>query len=194
MDLWAVLLLYTGFLIVSCELLTRIRAWALLIVAVLPCAMIPTWLGEQRIPFFWVKTFSVSGCMTFIILLRSTCLGRQRWALFIAYVLVLANIIEATATDFKHANYTNGVVGVVTALTLPGYGKGTGMSINWAGKYWDLEWHMPVGYVCLYTLWNINFVYSNYYPESLLHVCVLSAPLLIRYPHPLFRTFDWCLS
>ena len=96
--------------------------------------------------------------------------------MWMAYVVLILNILEATVKDFTLGHTFNGITGLILIVTIPvtphKWGVETESRLN------DILFDLPILWTILYTTWNICFI-SGEKPEYTAHViCILMVPLV----------------
>lgn len=102
---------------------------------------------------------------------------KKDWVLWIFYMILLANIVEASLKDITLGNYFNAISGFILCITIPLPPKAWSIETK-KDKYYDLIAYLPILWILLYTTWNAAFVYaenSGYLASS---ICILAVPVI----------------
>ena len=146
----------------------------------------PIWFSTLEGAFRWAKTISVLVPLCFVSFVRMSNDGnhdkilmslKKKWPLWILYLVLNLNIIEASLKDISLGNYYNAIAGFILCITIPlptkhwRIGKNDGKN-----SFAELIADLPLAWCLLYVTWNAAFVYgenTGYFASS---VCILIAP------------------
>ncbi|PAT02242.1 hypothetical protein CI105_02550 [Candidatus Izimaplasma bacterium ZiA1] len=154
---------------------------------ILAFATIPLWFLNLESWFRWAKTISVLVPICFVSFVRiynsketkNTFLLslRKKWPLWILYLVLNINIIEATLKDFEMGNYFNAIAGIILCITIPLPTKHWRIGKN-DGKntFGELIADLPLAWCLLYVTWNAAFVYAENTMFFASSICILIAP------------------
>lgn len=149
---------------------------------------IPLWFINLHSWFRWAKTVSVLIPLCFTNFVRMSNDGKhdtvmmslkKKWPLWILYVVLNVNIIEASLADLEMGNYFNAISGFILCITIPLPTRHWRIGRN-DGKntFAELIADLPLAWCLLYVTWNAAFVYAEntgFFASSL---CILIAPEL----------------
>jgi hypothetical protein len=166
------------------ELVRRLRVLGWLVFAALPVAITP-WLIQtgamDRYGWFgWAKLYSICAFAIFFLLIRSerfASWSTGKWAHWVAWTLLVLNILEAVGKDLNSGHIFNAIAGIVLIVTLPT----TAAFKVGPPPIRDYRVGIPVTWVLLYTFWNYVFVLDNYPFMAYRQLAILAAPLLIGF-------------
>ncbi len=148
----------------------------------------PLWFINLHSWFRWAKSISVLIPICFVSFVRMSNDGnhdtvlmslKKKWPLWILYIVLNCNILEASITDLEFGNYFNGIAGLILCITIPlptkhwRIGKNDGKN-----SFAELIADLPLAWCLLYVTWNAAFVYGEnpaFFASSL---CILIAPEL----------------
>ena len=147
----------------------------------------PLWFLNLHTAFRWAKSFSVLVPICFVSFVRISNDGKhdkvmmslkKRWPLWILYLVLNLNILEASITDIVElGNYFNGIAGLILCLTIPlptkhwRIGKSDGKN-----TFAELIADLPLAWCLLYVTWNAAFVYGENTAFFASSICILLAP------------------
>ena len=99
---------------------------------------------------------------------------KKNWVYWFLYIVLFANILEASIKDLSLGNYLNFGAGILCAITIPLPMK----AWRFGGKegYAEIISDLPLMWCLLYTTWNAGFVYAEntgFFASSL---CILMVP------------------
>ncbi|MTI71339.1 MAG: hypothetical protein FH751_13915 [Firmicutes bacterium] len=173
---------YTAILYVVHELSRKYLKGAT-VFFILAIFTFPLWLNNLDGWFRWGKTLIVliPTCFTNLVRLsnRSKKEGweflRKEWPLYILYIVLNLNIIEASLKDLALGNYFNAISGFLLCITIPLPKKSWRIS----GSYGDLIADFPLMWCFLYTTWNACFVYAENPGYLASSICILLVPEIV---------------
>lgn len=179
------MLAYMLFLIMFLEF-TRERQGFYKWFFILSLLTFPLWFLNLHSWFRWAKTISVLIPTCFVSFIRIANDGdhentmqslRKKWPLWILYVVLMLNIVEATLTDFELGNILNALCGVILCITIPLPTKHWRIGKN-DGKnaFSELIADLPLAWCLLYVTWNAAFVYAENTTFFASSLCILIAP------------------
>ncbi|WP_430884424.1 hypothetical protein [Fusibacter sp. JL216-2] len=179
------MLAYLLFLIMFLEF-TRERQGFYKWFFILSLLTFPLWFLNLHSWFRWAKTISVLIPTCFVSFIRIANDGdhentmhslRKKWPLWILYVVLMLNIVEATLTDFELGNTLNALCGVILCITIPLPTKHWRIGKN-DGKnaFSELIADLPLAWCLLYVTWNAAFVYAENTTFFASSLCILIAP------------------
>lgn len=179
------MLAYMLFLIMFLEF-TRERQGFYKWFFILSLLSFPLWFLNLHSWFRWAKTISVLIPTCFVSFIRIANDGdhentmhslRKKWPLWILYVVLMLNIVEATLTDFELGNILNALCGVILCITIPLPTKHWRIGKN-DGKnaFSELIADLPLAWCLLYVTWNAAFVYAENTTFFASSLCILIAP------------------
>ncbi len=146
----------------------------------------PLWFINLHSWFRWAKSISVLIPMCFMSFVRISNSGtkgeiwaslRKKWPLWLFYIMLNVNIIEASLQDIELGNYFNGISGFILCITIPlpikhwRWGKYDGKK-----TFAELIVDLPLAWCLLYVTWNACFVYAENTAFFASSVCILLAP------------------
>lgn len=183
---WSLLTFYVLILFVSLVVLQEIfRRYPRFSLAFFSAALIiffPCWVLLIGVEdwFIYMKAISVVGAIVIFSFFRLTKWKIAKWIQWTTYLVLSANILEASVKDLlagSMTHYMNAIAGILLIATL---NKIHTIHIDTKGKYKDLLWgSMTLAWIIGYTIWNWVFVYLNLTPGSGNHLAVLAAALVI---------------
>ena len=153
---------------------------------ILALVTIPLWFINLHSWFRWAKTISVLVPICFVSFVRMSNDGehdsvlmslKKKWPLWILYLVLMLNIVEATMTDFEMGNLFNALSGVILCITIPlptkhwRIGKNDGKN-----SFAELIADLPLAWCLLYVSWNAAFVYAENTTFFASSLCILIAP------------------
>lgn len=159
----------------------------------------PLWFINLHTWFRWAKSFSVLVPMCLVSFIRISNDGKhndvlmslkKKWPLWLLYIVLNLNIIEATLTDFELGNYFNAISGAILCITIPlptkhwRIGKSDGKN-----SFAELIADLPLAWCLLYVTWNAAFVYGENTAFFASSLCILIAPEIWMLKHK--RTDLW---
>ena len=162
----------------------------------------PLWFINLHSWFRWAKAFSVLVPICFVSFVRisndskhdSVLMSlKKKWPLWILYLVLNLNILEASITDFEFGNYFNAISGLILCLTIPLPTKHWRIGKN-DGKntFAELIADLPLAWCLLYVTWNAAFVYGENTAFFASSLCILLAPELWMFYHK--RTDLWLMG
>ncbi len=89
---------------------------------------LPLWFINLHSWFRWAKTISVLIPICFVSFVRISNDGnhstvmqslKKKWPMWILYLVLMLNILEATMGDFEVGNYFNAISGLILCITIP---------------------------------------------------------------------------
>jgi hypothetical protein len=146
----------------------------------------PLWFATLDSWFRWAKSFSVLVPICFVSFVRMSNDGKhdkvlmslkKKWPLWILYIVLNCNILEASIHDLEFGNYFNGIAGLILCLTIPlptkhwRIGKNDGKN-----SFAELIADLPLAWCLLYVTWNAAFVYGENTAFFASSLCILIAP------------------
>jgi hypothetical protein len=171
------------WLLITQEVFRRFPRFTFAVFTILSILLVPYWTEKGTIKdwFNWVKVFSVIFPLIWFSIFRLTSIGETKFAKWVIYLLLLANILEAVVKDSLSggaAHYFNAMAGILLIATL---NKIDSISTS-KDKYLDVNWNgMTLAWIIGYTIWNWTFVYLNLINVAALHIAVLGASLVIAF-------------
>lgn len=146
----------------------------------------PLWFLNLHSFFRWAKTISVLVPICFVSFVRISNDGnhenvmmslKKKWPLWILYLILNLNIIEAVKQDIELGNFYNAIAGIILCITIPLPTKHWRIG-NHDGKnsFAELIADLPLAWCLLYVTWNAAFVYSENTMFFASSVCILIAP------------------
>lgn len=146
----------------------------------------PLWFLNLHSWFRWAKTISVLIPICFVSFVRMSNDGnhdtilmslKKKWPLWVLYMVLLLNIVEATLGDFEMGNIFNAVSGLILCVTIPLPTKHWRIAKN-DGKFSfaELIADLPLAWCLLYVTWNAAFVYAENTTFFASSLCILIAP------------------
>ncbi len=162
----------------------------------------PLWFINLHSWFRWAKTISVLIPICFVSFVRISNDGnhesvmmslKKKWPLWILYVVLNVNIIEAVKTDFEMGNMFNAIAGIILCITIPlptkhwRIGKNDGKN-----SFAELIADLPLAWCLLYVTWNAAFVYAENTAFFASSICILLAPEIWMAYHK--RTDLWLMG
>lgn len=173
---------WTAFLIVAYEVLRRspLAGWVCFLV--LPPLLLPRWIQVGQWDWLpWLKIASAVLACCWFTAVRFTRLGGSRRAMFVVFLFIVGNILEAVVKDFSQASgphWFNAAAGLLVAATL--CRRLDTIGVDRRGPFRDLDWAAVTRPWCVgYTIWNWVFVQLNYPQYSLGHTTALTAALIL---------------
>lgn len=163
---------------------------------------IPLWFINLDSWFRWAKTISVLIPICFVSFVRISNDGnhdtvmmslKKKWPIWILYLILMLNILEATMGDFEMGNYFNAVSGLILCITIPlpmkhwRIGKNDGKN-----SFAELIADLPLAWCLLYVTWNAAFVYAENTAFVASSICILIAPEIWMAYHK--RTDLWLMG
>jgi len=153
---------------------------------VLAFLTLPLWFMNLHSWFRWAKTISVLFPTCLVSFIRIANDGkhnnilaslRKKWPLWVLYVVLNLNILEASITQLELGNWYNAVAGIILCITIPLPTKHWRIGSN-DGKntFAEIIADLPLAWCLLYVTWNAAFVYhenTTFFASSL---CILLAP------------------
>lgn len=154
--------------------------------SILAICSFPLWFLNIDSWFRLAKTISILIPLCFFNYIRISNDGKhvkqlkalkQKWPLWILFLILNLNIIEAMLQDISGGNYFNAVCGLILCLTIPlptrhwRVGKNDGKN-----TFAEILADLPLAWCLLYVTWNAAFVYgenAGYFASSL---CILILP------------------
>lgn len=146
----------------------------------------PLWFSTLEGAFRWAKTISVLVPLCFVSFVRMSNDGnhdtilmslKKKWPLWILYLVLNLNIVEASLKDISLGNYANAIAGFILCVTIPlptkhwRIGKNDGKN-----SFAELIADLPLAWCLLYVTWNAAFVYGENHAYFASSVCILIAP------------------
>ncbi len=146
----------------------------------------PLWFINLHSFFRWAKTISVLIPICLVSFIRISNDGnhkdvlmslKKKWPLWLLYLVLNLNIIEAVKQDLELGNYFNAIAGIILCITIP-----------LPTKHWRIAKHdgknnfaeliadLPLAWCLLYVTWNAAFVYSENTMFVASSICILIAP------------------
>ncbi|AIO18512.1 hypothetical protein KQ51_00632 [Candidatus Izimaplasma bacterium HR1] len=153
---------------------------------ILALATLPLWFYNLDSWFRWAKSFSVLIPICFVSFVRISNDGshkdvmmslKKKWPLWILYLVLNLNILEATMHDFEVGNIFNAICGLILCITIPlptkhwRIGKNDGKN-----SFAELIADLPLAWCLLYVTWNAAFVYGENTTFVASSICILIAP------------------
>lgn len=153
---------------------------------IIALSTLPLWFLNLHSWFRWAKSISVLFPTCFVSFVRIANDGkhkdvlkslRKKWPLWILYLVLNLNIIEASITQLELGNWYNALAGIILCITIPLPTKHWRIGGN-DGKntFAELIADLPLAWCLLYVTWNAAFVYqenTTFFASSL---CILLAP------------------
>lgn len=146
----------------------------------------PIWFFTLEGAFRWAKTVSVLIPLCFVSFVRMSNDGdhdtilmslKKKWPLWILYLVLNLNIVEASLKDISLGNYANAIAGFILCITIPLPTKHWRIAKkDGKNNFAELIADLPLAWCLLYVTWNAAFVYgenTGYFASS---VCILLAP------------------
>jgi len=154
--------------------------------SILAILSFPLWFLNLDSWFRWAKTISILIPLCFVSYIRISNDGyhndflpslKKEWPMWILYMILILNIVEASLKDYTLNNYFNALSGVILCITIPLPKKHWRIANN-DGKnsFAELIADLPLAWCLLYVTWNAAFVYAentSYFASSL---CILVIP------------------
>ena len=142
----------------------------------------PIWIYNLDGWFRWIKTLLVLLPILFLNAIRYSYFTqsdkndylRKKWPIWILYLVVFANIVEASIKGISIGNHFNGIAGLILAATMLLPLKGWKIDKN---NNQDLIVNFPLSWCLLYTTWNLCFVYGENPDYLASSICILLVPL-----------------
>lgn len=153
---------------------------------ILALLTLPLWFINLHSWFRWAKTISVLVPICFVSFVRisndskhDTIMNslKKKWPMWILYLVLMLNIVEATMGDFEVGNTFNAISGIILCITIPlptrhwRIGKNDGKN-----SFAELIADIPLAWCLLYVTWNAAFVYSENATFFASSLCILIAP------------------
>lgn len=146
----------------------------------------PLWFLNIDSWFRWAKTISILVPLCFFNYVRISNDGhhqkllgalKKKWPMWVLYLILVLNIVEAMLQDMGGANYFNAICGLILIITIPLPNKHWRVGKN-DGKntFAEIIAELPLAWCLLYVTWNAAFVYGeniSYFASSL---CILIIP------------------
>lgn len=148
----------------------------------------PLWFMNDLSWFRWAKVLSVLIPLCFVSFVRMAKSNqgsfiiqslKKDWPLWVLYMILMLNIVEATLSDFEMGNYFNSACGVILCITIPLPTK------HWRIAKFDGKHHfgeliadLPLAWCILYTTWNVVFVYAENTSYVASSICILTIPFV----------------
>lgn len=102
---------------------------------------------------------------------------RKNWVLWVFYLILSLNIVEASIKDLSLGNYFNTISGFILCLTIPLPQKAWCVGTE-KDDYYDLIADLPFAWSLLYTTWNAAFVYAENPGYLASSICILTVPII----------------
>ena len=153
---------------------------------ILALLSIPLWFINLHSFFRWAKSISVLLPICFVSFVRISNDGshkdvmmslKKKWPLWLLYLILNLNIIEAVKQGFELGNYFNAISGIILCITIPLPTKHWRIAKHDGKKnFAELIADLPLAWCLLYVTWNAAFVYSENTTFFASSVCILLAP------------------
>lgn len=173
--LW--ILALCGVLLLAHEALRRSAPLAVVTFFVLPAVAPFLWKGFDL--FYWIKLYLMTFAGFWLVLCRYTKLGAQRWALMVAYAIIVLNFGEVIVKGLlagTAANIMDAAAGMGLLISAP---SPLALRVAYGSPWRDIEWPITTPWLLGYTVWNWTFVYLNYPVNAGRTTAVLAASLLV---------------
>jgi len=162
------------------ELARRYKIAPYIMFILIPIILTPVWLDSGMGWFRIIKVYSaLTGAIFFTVYRFNFGLNKMTWPKYVIAFILGFNILEAVTQDWSQphlANNLNAFAGVLTLITIYLW---TTIRVN-EKKPNDMVWPgMTVGWIIIYDLWNLSFVYLNF-PNTVAYslTAVILAPTI----------------
>jgi hypothetical protein len=155
----------------------------------LPALLTPYWIvvnAELFGPFAWIKLYTVLASACWLTAVRYTALSRRPGARFGMLVIFVVNILEAATVDFITVgpeHLLNSLTALLLIATLPF--TPAALRVDHRNGPPDLCCAgITRGWIVVYSLWNVTFVYLNFPAIAEHQPAVLAASLAVGLVDP----------